>query len=44
MNGTQWREIMINFERGGTNVDADLGFSDADAMLANAQLAARIGG
>jgi predicted XRE-type DNA-binding protein len=33
----------MEFERGGTNVYADLGLPDADEMLVKAQLAAKIG-
>src|SRR5450432_2544296 len=32
----------MEFERGSTNVYADLGFPDADAMLVKAQLATKI--
>ena len=34
---------MIEFERGSTNVYADLGFPDADEMFRKAQLATKIG-
>ena len=34
---------MIEFERGSTNVYADLGFPDADEMFGKAQLATKIG-
>lgn len=34
---------MMEFERGTTNVYADLGFADADEMLVKAQLATKIG-
>jgi predicted XRE-type DNA-binding protein len=34
---------MLEFERGSTNVYADLGDPDADGMLVKAQLATRIG-
>jgi predicted XRE-type DNA-binding protein len=33
----------MEFERGTTNVYADLGFADADEMLVKAQLATKIG-
>jgi predicted XRE-type DNA-binding protein len=33
----------MEFERGSTNVYADLGFPDADEMLVKAQLATKIG-
>nr|WP_294504717.1 helix-turn-helix transcriptional regulator [uncultured Rhodopila sp.] len=33
----------MEFERGSTNVYADLGLADADEMLVKAQLATRIG-
>jgi predicted XRE-type DNA-binding protein len=34
---------MIEFEKGSTNVYADLGFPDADEMLRKAELATEIG-
>ena len=36
-------DAMIEFEKGSTNVYADLGFPDADEMLRKAELATEIG-
>ena len=36
-------DTMTEFERGSTNVYADLGYADADEMLIKAQLATKIG-
>jgi predicted XRE-type DNA-binding protein len=36
-------DAMIEFEKGSTNVYADLGFPDADEMFRKAQLATKIG-